>query len=168
MIVTVRGRGQWEMWRVGRRRLAWRPRLLGLLSDGGDTSGIVALLNVIPLGILLLNWMAALAATLATWPWRAVTGRWPVVAYPVEDGGGDRFTRVYVQGRSAADTLARQWIAGIERTGAPTESASAAISAGSAPSSAVPTSSGSPSLLSCRCGRRFAAVADMTGAGPGR
>lgn len=34
-------------------------------------------------------------------------------------GGGDRFRRVYVQGRSAADALARQWIADIERTGAP-------------------------------------------------
>ncbi|MFF4875103.1 hypothetical protein [Micromonospora sp. NPDC000668] len=120
--------GQLRAWRVGRRRLAWRPRfprptaLEG--ADGGPFEIIVfAIILVLSLGYLL-NWFAALLATAVVWPYRAVSGRWLVVAYPLDpslvatdDHRGDRSHRRAVTGRPAALALTEQWVRDIERQG---------------------------------------------------
>lgn len=68
------------MWRVGRRRLAWRPRSLTRFLEGAD--GPILAIVVLLAGVyLLLSWTGALLTTLAVWPSRAASGRWPVVAY---------------------------------------------------------------------------------------
>lgn len=115
--------GQWTTWRVGRRRLAWRPDYKGWVIDAVDTSGIVLVLNLIPLTVYLLNWAAALLATTIAWPYRATTGRWPVVAYPIT--AGDRSFRTHVQGRNDADALAHQWTLDIKQHGQPQAPANA-------------------------------------------
>ncbi|MEO3769137.1 hypothetical protein [Micromonospora sp. B9E7] len=122
--------GQLRTWRVGRRRLAWRPRfpqpewLAG--GDGGPFELlVVAVLLLIGLGYLL-NWLAALLATSVVWPWRAISGRWPVVAYPLDsslvatdDQRGDRPYQQRVTGRAAAMALTRQWVRNVEQQGHP-------------------------------------------------
>ena len=105
--------GVWATWRVGRRRLAWRPDYEGWAIDSVDTTGTVLVLNVIPLALYLLNWIAALVATTITWPLRTTTGKWPVVAYSITTG--DKVHRIDVQGRDAADALAHRWALEIER-----------------------------------------------------
>lgn len=68
----------------------------------------------------LLNWLGCLLVTVVVWPWRAMTGRWPVVAYPVGNGGpDDGFHRAYAQGRAAANALVEQWAEQIRQTGHP-------------------------------------------------
>ncbi|MEV6370428.1 hypothetical protein AB0L86_26450 [Micromonospora musae] len=109
--------GVWATWRVGRRRLAWRPDYKGWAIDSVDTTGIVLVLNVIPLAFYLLNWVAALVATTITWPLRATTSKWPVVAYSITTG--DRVYRIDVQGRDAAKALAHRWALEIEQHGQP-------------------------------------------------
>jgi hypothetical protein len=117
---------------VGRRRLAWRPRFPqprdGLQGgDGGPFEIIVlAILLVVTIGYLL-NWLAALLATAVVWPYRTVSGRWLVVAYPVSshlglfDEGSDRQHQRRVNALSAATALTHQWARDIEQLGGPQE-----------------------------------------------
>ncbi|MGC4772119.1 hypothetical protein ACLQ25_24500 [Micromonospora sp. DT44] len=120
--------GQLRAWRVGRRRLAWRPRIARPRLEGADGGPfeivVVVILAVLGLGHLL-NWLAALLATSVVWPYRALSGRWPVEAYPLDpslvatDRGGDLPHRRRVAGRVAAMKLTRQWVRDIEMAGAP-------------------------------------------------
>ncbi|MFG1867074.1 hypothetical protein [Micromonospora arborensis] len=125
--------GQLCAWRVGRRRLAWRPRFPQPSLEGADGGPfeiiVVAILAVLGL-VYLLNWLAALLATSVVWPYRAISGRWRVVAYPLDpslvatdDRGGDLPHRRRVVGRTAAVALTRQWVRDIERQGYPDRSA---------------------------------------------
>ena len=116
--------GNWAMWRVGRRRLAWRPDYKGWAVDAIDMTGIELVLNVIPLAFYLLNWTAALLATTIVWPLRATIGKWPVVAYSITTG--DKGYRTYVQGRNDADVLAHRWALDIKQHGQPQAPAHAA------------------------------------------
>jgi hypothetical protein len=116
--------GQLTMWRVGRQRLAWRPRSVGRWLEGTD--GPFLILIVIPLTWYLLNWTAALLATSIAWPWRARTGRWPVVAYTLDAVGVDKLHRTHAQGRTDADVLAHQWALDIKQHGQPQASTEAA------------------------------------------
>ncbi|MEV1329194.1 hypothetical protein AB0J20_06420 [Micromonospora costi] len=116
--------GVWATWRVGRRRLAWRPDYEGWAINSVDTTGIVLVLNVIPLALYLVTWIAALVATTITWPLRAITGRWPVVAYSITTG--DTIYRIDVQGRGAADALAQRWALEIKQHGQPQATAAGA------------------------------------------
>ncbi|MEU3457480.1 hypothetical protein ABZ671_28340 [Micromonospora sp. NPDC006766] len=109
--------GEWTAWRVGRRRLAWRPRYAGWHLDADDEWGIALALNLIPLAGYLLNWAAALLVTTIVWPVRAAAGRWTVVAYPTTDD--DRSYRTTVRGRRAADALAHRWELEIKQYGRP-------------------------------------------------
>ncbi|WP_433789288.1 hypothetical protein [Actinoplanes sp. CA-252034] len=59
-----------------------------------------------------------LLATAVVWPFRALTGRWTVVAYELIDPDEKPVIRRKVKGRKAADALAREWAAIIEREGA--------------------------------------------------
>ncbi|RAO51620.1 hypothetical protein LUPAC06_06305 [Micromonospora saelicesensis] len=124
--------GHLRAWRVGRRRLAWRPRFpqrAALQGADGGPFEIIVFAIVLVLGLVhLLNWLAALLATSVVWPYRAVFGRWPVVAYPLDsslvstdDEGGDRPHRRRVAGRAAAVALTQQWVRNIERQGHPEE-----------------------------------------------
>ncbi|MFK4244606.1 hypothetical protein ACI2KV_17125 [Micromonospora chokoriensis] len=122
--------GHLRAWRVGRRRLAWRPRFpqAGWLAggDGGPFELLTfSVFLLIGLGYLL-TWLAALLATVVVWPYRAVSGRWPVVAYPLDsspvatdDQRGDRPYRQQVTGRAAGAALTRQWARDIEQHGHP-------------------------------------------------
>ncbi len=53
---------------------------------------------------------AALVATAVVWPWRASTGRWPVVAYPTGDDPDAVLHCVWVTGRAAANAQAQRWV----------------------------------------------------------
>lgn len=67
-------------------------------------------------GLNVETWDAALLATAAVWPTRAITGRWPVVAYRIDDDGRDvRWTA----DRESAGALVRRWAADIKRDGTP-------------------------------------------------
>ncbi|WP_212844441.1 hypothetical protein [Catellatospora sp. IY07-71] len=119
MLVTGRDPdGAVQLWRVGRRRIAWRPRsaIIGLAHDEGD------MFPTLPgrLAFQLLEWVPALAATAVVWPWRVHTGRWPVVAYTLgmADQAGYRYEEVVV-GRAEADASARHWAEEIRRYGRP-------------------------------------------------
>ncbi|GAA2532516.1 hypothetical protein GCM10010201_35000 [Pilimelia columellifera subsp. columellifera] len=82
LVLSRSGSGQWTHWRVGRRRLAWMPgsRILRETLAAGEASFIIA----VPLiAWWLVQWACVLLATLAAWPWRMASGRWPVVAYPL-------------------------------------------------------------------------------------
>jgi hypothetical protein len=110
--------GQWVMWRVGRRRLAWRPRSVARFLDGADGPFIV--LAIIPLTGYLLNWVGALLATVVVWPSRAISGDWPVVAYLLDPQDGDqKLQRAQVSGRVDADAMARRWVLDIKQRGQP-------------------------------------------------
>jgi|tagenome__1003787_1003787.scaffolds.fasta_scaffold20868735_2 hypothetical protein len=100
------------MWRVGRHRLAWRPaRQCGLhpyrplhFRHRYEESAEVA------------SWLAAVLATIVVLPWRALSNRWPVVAYqlvPMDEPG--RPVRSRPLPRAQADELVRTWAAYIER-----------------------------------------------------
>ncbi|WP_143049656.1 hypothetical protein [Asanoa ishikariensis] len=107
-VVAKGASGEWDAWRVGRRRLAWRPVYMGWnLNDSVDMTGILLALNLLPFVFWLLNWLAALLTTVFVWPWRAVSGRWLVVAYTTTGNEPDR--RAHVRGRAPADALAREW-----------------------------------------------------------
>lgn len=121
------GTGQWTVWRIGRRRLAWRPRLTVSGRAVPPQTGL-DLIDV-TIGLLLaafwvvyaaVNWTGALITTMIVWPWRAVAGRWPVVAY-VLDPAGSGLPSVRVDGlsRAAADELTRRWAADIKAGGGP-------------------------------------------------
>ncbi|SBT39053.1 hypothetical protein [Micromonospora narathiwatensis] len=118
--------GSWDVWRVGRRRLAFIPRLpewMGALMGADDWLAIAGMVLVATiLGVL---WAAALLATAVVWPWRAVSGTWPVVAYPVTGGppGGGHERAVRVRGRTDADLLVRRWGEEIKAHGAPVSTA---------------------------------------------
>jgi hypothetical protein len=117
---------------VGRRRLAWRPRFPNpAFLDGWADSGPfeiigIAILLVLAIGHLL-NWLAALLATAVVWPYRALSGRWLVVAYPLSsDLGEDDHGRGHphqrrVNTHAAAMALTIQWASDIEQLGRPQE-----------------------------------------------
>ncbi|MEV4275113.1 hypothetical protein [Actinoplanes xinjiangensis] len=114
--------GEWVKWRVGRRRAKWfggAPDFLGLeivLSImRADPEAWLLLIPVI--GWWLLRLVANVVATAVAWPIRAVLGRWTVVAYELDDPTRRPEIRRRVKGRKAADALAREWAAIIERDG---------------------------------------------------
>ncbi|GIF17331.1 hypothetical protein BJ973_009707 [Actinoplanes tereljensis] len=116
MVVLARLESEeWVKWRVGRRRIAWRPGAATSVSisvpDGTVGLAIAALL----LAAWLLMWVAVLLATVVAWPSRAISRGWPVVAYIVDSSeASDRYC-CWVEGRAAADALARQWAAEASR-----------------------------------------------------
>ena len=114
-MVCPSGAGGQRKWRVGRRRLAWPPRLRG---SGLGTDDLSVAIWVLLLGWFVLSGAAALLATAVVWPVRALTGRWLVVAYKPGDPDDFQERRRWVRGRTAADSLAREWAAEIERVGA--------------------------------------------------
>jgi hypothetical protein len=120
-----------QLWRVGRRRIAWRPRLyeppdgahLPLVAEDPPDPDEQARRDghlFDRMGGWPFAWIPVLLATLVVWPWRARTGRWPVVAYTLgmADQPGYRYETV-VAGRAEADGLARRWAEEIRRYGRP-------------------------------------------------
>jgi hypothetical protein len=107
------------MWRVGRRRLAWRPRSATRFLEGAD--GPIFLVVAVPvLGYWLLSWVGALLATVVVWPCRRVTGNWPVVAYQLDPpDGDDNVQRIRATGCAEAEAAARQWVLDIKQHGRP-------------------------------------------------
>ena len=119
-----------RQWRVGRRRLAWQPRVPDWLKmfvwivDGpGDPilwlPALVSLVVVIP-GLLWygLNWLVCLLVTPFTWLGRTVFGRpWLVVAYAVNNYGAEY--RANAADLAAADALVKQVTAEIRDGGRP-------------------------------------------------
>ncbi|MER7894217.1 hypothetical protein ABTX15_30825 [Micromonospora sp. NPDC094482] len=120
--------GRLRVWRVGRRRLAWRPRFPQPALGGSDAGPFeiiaLAILLVLTIGHVL-NWLAALLATTVVWPYRAASGRWLVVAYPLpahlgdDDPGRHDLHRQGVKDRQAALALTREWAKNIEQLGRP-------------------------------------------------
>ena len=106
-------------WRVGRRRLAWRPGVSALhlleLAEGP----LMLVVGIPAILWWLGTWVLALLATVVVWPTRAVTDRWPVVAYQLDAKGDENAVCRSVHGRSAADALVREWAQAIERHGRP-------------------------------------------------
>lgn len=109
--------GEWTPWRVGRQRLAWRPvpralwRAPGYRYDpfhpGRETFDM-------------LNGLSALLATAVVWPWRAVTNRWPVIAYvPDAPDGNIQEHRTPPMRRAQAKAVVRDWAEHIKRYGEP-------------------------------------------------
>src|SRR3954464_15936812 len=94
--------GQWVRWRVGRRRLAWVPRMWAVrlmeFADGQMDLVVAAPVLALVLGEWLCpvlaaarrEWLRARVAMAVVWPARAFTGRWPVVAYRLAGPGADR------------------------------------------------------------------------------
>ena len=111
--------GQWVMWRVGRRRLAWRPRSVARFLDGAD--GPLFVVIAIPLVVYLLaSWVASLVVTLVVWPARVIHGRWPVVAYLLDPPDGDDLLRcAWIAGRAEADAIVQRWVVDIRQRGGP-------------------------------------------------
>jgi hypothetical protein len=113
--------GQWVWWRVGRRRLAWRPGVQ-VLEFLQFADGPLAIAVGVPvLAWWLGAWVVALLATAVVWPVRAIRGRWPVVAYRPDGPHGSGWHCQWVEGRAAADAAAEKWAAEISRDGRPTE-----------------------------------------------
>lgn len=107
MLVPVRAAsGNYELWRVGRRRLAFRPYVTDLLdvSDGSDLSLFIILIQVVPIALV---WCVALLFTVVVWPRRALTGNWLVVAYPTRSPGQAR--RQYTTSTAEAKALVAVW-----------------------------------------------------------
>ncbi|MEV4481773.1 hypothetical protein [Micromonospora coxensis] len=129
-------------WRVGRRRLAWQPRMprwvrkLWWVADGlsDPITGLLALLAVLAMlpGLLWygLNWLACLLATPLAWLGRVAFGRpVPVVAYP-EDTKQTEYWGA-ADGIAAADELAREAIGEIRDRGLPLSLTAPAVPAAS-------------------------------------
>lgn len=114
--------GQWVKWRVGRRRAKW-------FGGAPDFLGFEIVFSVFKMDMeawflafpFLLWWLlrlvANLVATAVAWPFRALTGRWTVVAYELGDPTERPEIRRKVKGRKAADALAHEWAAIIKRDG---------------------------------------------------
>ncbi|WP_229071048.1 hypothetical protein [Actinoplanes sp. DH11] len=114
MVVSGRsGSEDSARWRVGRRRLAWRPSSAPLeVISVAEGPFVLVVLPVF--GWWLASWTASLLATAFVWPARAATGRWPVVAYVLE-AENDRFQCRWTRSRAEADTLVQQWKTEIEQ-----------------------------------------------------
>jgi hypothetical protein len=101
------------MWRVGRHRLAWRPaRRRGLHPYRPLHYRLQHRYEEAAEGA---SWLAAVLATIVVLPWRALSNRWPVVAYqlvPMDEPG--RVVRSQALPHAAADELVRTWAAYIE------------------------------------------------------
>ncbi|NUO60841.1 MAG: hypothetical protein HOV71_16815 [Hamadaea sp.] len=107
MMVTRRdSSGSWETWRVGRRRLAFRPYLTGLADapDSSDLSMVIVLAQIVPFAVV---WLVALVCTVGVWPWRALSGHWLVVAYPTASPGAAH--RRWVGSAAEAKRLVVEW-----------------------------------------------------------
>ncbi|GIF39367.1 hypothetical protein [Actinoplanes xinjiangensis] len=112
--------GEWVEWRVGRRRMVWfggGPTGLSVFNLHGVDGEVWVLLAIPVLLWWLLRITVCLLATAVVWPIRAILGRWTVVAYEVGDPTDRPEIRRKVRGRKAADALAREWAAVIERDG---------------------------------------------------
>ncbi|GAA2633851.1 hypothetical protein Adu01nite_55950 [Paractinoplanes durhamensis] len=123
MVLSRLESGDWVRWRVGRRRLAWLPgaHVLGALQFAQDPFTLFVAIPV--LAWWLGTWLAALLATLVVWPVRMVTGRWTVVAYMLNSPGDERFRRLRVDGREAADATVQQWASDIRAAQLPASQA---------------------------------------------
>lgn len=110
-------------WRVGRRRIAWRPRSFAFLLAFADEPFFVPVM----LGILIYHlamWPVTMIATAVVLPIHAIRDRWPVVAYPLGDEGDHGFQRIWVTGKAQADAVAQQWALDIQEQGYPQTSTS--------------------------------------------
>jgi hypothetical protein len=125
-VVARSADGSWDMWRVGRRRLAFIPRIpewMGTLMGADDWLGLAgAVLTATTFGVV---WTAVLLATAVVWPWRELKGDWPVVAYPTTGGplGGMKAWCVTVTGKANADALVQRWAREIKDGGEPVSAA---------------------------------------------
>jgi hypothetical protein len=112
LVYSRSGAGAQTLWRVGRHRLAWRPsRRPGLHPYDPFRDRYDELAELV-------SWLAAVPATLVVLPWRALSNRWPVVAYqlvPMDQPG--RPVRSRSLPRGEADELVRTWAAYIESHG---------------------------------------------------
>ncbi|WP_130332028.1 hypothetical protein [Micromonospora kangleipakensis] len=122
LVFTRSPTGEWIPWRVGRQRLAWRPvlrapwRTYMYQSDPFNPFNPVKRRETFDL----LNVVGALLATLVVWPWRAVTNRWPVIAYVPDDPEGNlQMHRTAPMRRAQAKAVARDWAEHIRRYGEP-------------------------------------------------
>lgn len=119
--VVVLGRlesGTWVRWRVGRRRLAWRPwgepiRLLEFAQEP------FTLFVAVPVLVwFLLAGIAFVVTGAVVWPVRALTGRWLVVARQL-DGDEHEPRSAWALGRDVSNELIRRWCRDIEVHGRP-------------------------------------------------
>jgi hypothetical protein len=113
--------GSWDLWRVGRRRLAFKPGV-GWLVDVTAADGVLGVaLGALALAVVVAVWTAAIVATVVVWPWRELSGNWPVVAYALTGGpAGEGHERlVTVRGKAAADALVKRWADEIKASGQP-------------------------------------------------
>ncbi|MEU9827031.1 hypothetical protein [Micromonospora chersina] len=114
LVFTRAPTGEGILWRVGRQHLAWRPvpRALWRAPGYSYRQG--------PEGLDMLSSLGALLATPLVWPWRAVTNRWPVVAYALDAPDGNIHLRRTPPMRWAqAKMVAHAWAEHIERYGEP-------------------------------------------------
>jgi hypothetical protein len=115
MIPARDASGQWQMWRVGRQRIAWRPRS-SLRYIGREEEyypwRIVDIVDIC-------EWLAALLSTFVVLPYRMFTGKWPVVGYMLNpiDRREDGYQRTPPLNRSEADGIVQQWAQQIEQYG---------------------------------------------------
>lgn len=116
--------GQWVYWRVGRQRIACLPgaglagAALNLFQFDSADGALGLVILALAIGPLLLWLAGSLMLTAVVWPWRIVSGRWPVYAH-IRDGDEIPDMRRLIKGRKAADALVRRWAADIERSGRP-------------------------------------------------
>ena len=110
---------QWVRWRVGLRRLAWRPSPSALELLQFADGPFVLLVGIPALGWWLATWASALLVTVVAWPTRVVSGRWQVVAYLLDHTEDNQMHCLRVQGREAAESTALQWASDIKRQGRP-------------------------------------------------
>jgi hypothetical protein len=114
--------GSWDLWRVGRRRLAFIPGIpewIVELAGADDWPGVAG--TALLVTTLAVVWTGTLLATAFVWPWRELKGHWPVVAYPTTGGppGGQNEWCVTVKGKANADALASRWAEEIKARGEP-------------------------------------------------
>ncbi|WP_285551339.1 hypothetical protein [Actinoplanes regularis] len=110
--------GEWRRWRIGRRRLAWRPSSTPLEALGLLDLEVIGLILLLPfLAWWLATWIAALLATTVVWPMRAISGRWTVVAYDLDSSNDIEPVYCSVPDRETADATVRRWVAEIQRHG---------------------------------------------------
>ncbi|MEW2331831.1 hypothetical protein AB0880_29015 [Micromonospora chersina] len=118
LVFTRAPTGEGILWRVGRQHMAWRPVPRAPWRAPGYRYPLTGLRG--PETFDMLSALGALLATPLVWPWRAVTNRWPVVAYALDAPDGNiHLHRTPPMRRAQAKVVVRAWAEHIERYGEP-------------------------------------------------